>query len=361
MISTTHQLVVEILKPDGAVVGQARASLECFEPAVECLRFHAMRCGRLPLVFSSPLVARVAPRFDAHAGPTVRSFDLQLLDASNGAPAQEFIGAELPLSLLDADAVRVVRALTRAGKLAETEPTHFRVLGFATESPSVDSDAPSTLTLEAVPRPLHAAERMLTDFEQRATLVGDREAAEFQVFLPAGLLAEAEAMKLAAGEVETGGILIGHLHRDSVGHDLFLEVTAQIPLEHAPAERYRLSFTAATWTAAQAAIDLRRRDELMVGWWHSHPARHWKCRDCPPASRLTCPLAQQFFSAADRALHATIYTYAAFAVALVLGDRPRADGDWDDAAQLYGWKRGEIAARSFHRLRDEPAVVPRKE
>ena len=103
------------------------------------------------------------------------------------------------------------------------------------------------------------------------------------------VLDEARELTLSVTGKETGGVLIGQLHRDPGLGVLFAEVTAQIPARHVEANATKLSFTAATWTEVQAALDLRTRGESMLGWWHSHPVREW-CKDCPEEKRRQCSL-----------------------------------------------------------------------
>src|SRR6185437_2768668 len=106
----------------------------------------------------------------------------------------------------------------------------------------------------------------------------------------------AVALHEQAGATETGGVLIGLVHRDT-DHPgrLFVEVTAQIPVRHAEHELTRLTFTPDTWKAVDGAIRLRGKKERKVGWWHTHPSRKW-CEKCPVENRKVCKLSGEFFS-----------------------------------------------------------------
>ena len=143
---------------------------------------------------------------------------------------------------------------------------------------------------------------------------------------------------------ETGGILIGHLRRDASGPEAFVEVTAQIHARDAKGTSDRLTFTPEAWTSVASALELRARDEIMVGWWHSHPIHEW-CKDCSHESRRTCPMARDFFSAHDRALHRTVFPRA-YSVALVVNDT----GDGRLTLSAFGWRDGQIQVRGFRRL-----------
>src|SRR5262249_7991779 len=159
-------------------------------------------------------------------------------------------------------------------------------------------------------------------------------------------LEEALALTEEGGSVEIGSILLGRLHRDAGAGEAFLEITAQIPARHTVAESMKITFTAATWTAVQAAIDLTRQGEQIVGWFHSHPAKFWCNPKCPPAARRHCPLtrAHSFLSTQDRALHRAVFAKA-YCVALVVTN---AEAGLEIA--LFAWKNALLTQRGFHIL-----------
>jgi proteasome lid subunit RPN8/RPN11 len=172
------------------------------------------------------------------------------------------------------------------------------------------------------------------------------------VFLPRRVLDEAVASARRAGDVETGGVLVGRLRRDgaSAPPGLFVEITAQVPAPHTRAESTRLTFTAETWAAVQAAITLRRRGEVMLGWWHSHPD-FCRLRHCPEERRAACPGAAPFFSPEDVHLHATCFP-SAYQVALLVSDSTPDGMTWS----LFGWAQGMVTARGFHVVADDPTT-----
>jgi hypothetical protein len=163
------------------------------------------------------------------------------------------------------------------------------------------------------------------------------------VFVSPAVVEEATALTLDEGASETGGILIGHLHRDPVSGQVFVEITAQIPARHTVGSSVKLTFTADTWTDVRATIALRSHDEMMLGWWHSHPAREW-CKECPPERQRACPLGAGFLSSDDRALHRAMFPRA-FCVALVMTNTT--DGA---RARLFGWRSGVLQPRGFRLL-----------
>ena len=166
------------------------------------------------------------------------------------------------------------------------------------------------------------------------------------VFVQEFILDEIRGLMARAGAVETGGVLIGHLHRDDERNDVFLEIAAQIPARFTQQELTSLTFTPETWSDVDAAVALRGRDEIHVGWWHSHPAREW-CKNCPAENRAVCKRSGEFFSSDDAALHRTIFPRA-YSVGLVVSDSYASGLTFP----MFGWKNGQIATRGFHVLRE---------
>jgi proteasome lid subunit RPN8/RPN11 len=175
--------------------------------------------------------------------------------------------------------------------------------------------------------------------------------ADLPVLVHPGVLEEAIAMAQAAGEYETGGILVGHLHRDLASPELHLEITAQIPATQANAGHAHLGFTAETWSAVSAALALRKRNEMLLGWWHHHP--HF-CRACAPEKRRDCTLSRPFFSRADCELHRTVFD-AAYSIALLLSDI----GEDTLSCDWFGWRHGIVAARGCYLLPGSDISKPR--
>jgi hypothetical protein len=106
----------------------------------------------------------------------------------------------------------------------------------------------------------------------------------------------------------------------------------------------RLTFTSDTWTDFRRALELRRRDEIMLGWWHSHPVREW-CRKCPIERQRDCAMRGDFLSEDDRLLHRTIFPRA-WGLALVVNDVSFSD----PTHSLFGWRLGVIELRDFRVL-----------
>ena len=163
-----------------------------------------------------------------------------------------------------------------------------------------------------------------------------------------------EALTLEAGSAETGGILIGHLYKDASLPEIAVVVTAQIPARHTVSKTTKLTFTAETWTAVQAALDLRRSGEKMVGWFHSHPSFAFCNPECPPERRATCALQKPFLSGDDLLLHRAVFAKA-WQVALLCNN---ADAGLEFA--LFGWRHGLVQRRGFTLLGDSGRAQERR-
>jgi hypothetical protein len=182
----------------------------------------------------------------------------------------------------------------------------------------------------------------LEDYTRTSMTIGEGDGADMPVFIPQTVLDEVSGLTRAAEAVETGGVLLGHIHRTD--GTAFVAVTAQVPAKHTQADLNKVVFTADTWTAARSAVALRRQQELLVGWWHSHPGKFFCNAECPPEKRKACALQKNFFSSDDVAFHRTVFPKA-FHVALVATN---ADNGIQFA--LFGWNRAILEQRKFNVL-----------
>ncbi|MEQ1842778.1 MAG: Mov34/MPN/PAD-1 family protein [Verrucomicrobiales bacterium] len=181
-------------------------------------------------------------------------------------------------------------------------------------------------------------------------------------FVAEQVVGEITAAADAAGELECGGILLGHLRRfpDRPGV-IGVEISAQIPAPHQLAEAtpHSIRFNEQVWDAVQAARNLRGDDVSILGWVHSHPARHWeKCPpSCPPQARKNCPrerLQHPFFSRDDESVHQ--HFSRAFHMALLVHC-----GETATTVANFGWCLGRIRSRSWHLLDPkDPVATPAK-
>ncbi len=200
------------------------------------------------------------------------------------------------------------------------------------------------LAIESIVEPLAVKSAVISDYLHRSTATGDHRNTRMPVFLPQSVLTEMEQLTRAAGDVETGGVLIGHVCHDHCVPELFLAISAQISAAHARQAPTSLELTPETWSAVEAARTLRGLEEMQLGWWHYHPSHTW-CRECPPEKRRSCPLQTDFFSEQDIAVHRTCFPRA-LSVAVVITDR---DPEGLSSV-MYGWQDGVVRRRGFYVL-----------
>ncbi len=176
-----------------------------------------------------------------------------------------------------------------------------------------------------------------------ASRIGEPIAGEIPVIVAPRVLDDIAVLTRAAGAVETGGALVGHLFRDASLNEVFVRITAQVPARHTAATAVRLVFTSDTWRDIQRDTDARANGERLVGWWHSHPVADWEgdtagggggdgeaeaLRDC--------------FSEHDIALHRTVFP-GAHCVALVANRRAA------DVVKfsVFGWHQAVLRRRGL--------------
>lgn len=326
-----HHYAIQILRADGTEAGQHPASVD-WAPAREWVRWLALRRGAPP---AEALLAEA--RIEAlWASDLGAPFIAGVVVAAVGAGDVE---AVLPIEYFGDAAQTIARDMVADKRLDDGEVFRYRPMAFAQAEPAAvathsSAKAPDIVVLAGSPAP--AADRSISE--------GDQDPDDARVLIPAEVLEETAELTLEHSGVETGGILIGHLRRDQSSNEVYLDVTAQIPARHTEGSATKLTFTPETWSDVRAAIALRRRGEIQLGSWHSHPVKAM-CQ-CPPEKRPNgCPLGRGFFSADDKVLHRTVFSRA-FNVGLVVSDIH----DAPPAFALFGWRRGLIERRGFHRI-----------
>ena len=262
-------------------------------------------------------------------------------------------GSSFPLSYFSTAITEASSQLVSSGKLSAGQAFAYQMYALADSKPRepvasdieiVALDEPPTIE-SADLASLSACVEMETDCDCEEDSVRLQTVSDaMPVFVSRSVLEEANTLGQAASEVETGGILVGKLLRDSSG-TFFSRVTAQIPAEHTSATRQSLRFTPATWVSVDAAIKLRARNEIPLGWWHSHP---YFCHQCPPSRRAVCPLSVPMFSAADRVLHREIFQKP-WSIGLLLSFLGKEQPSYD----IFAWNHGQIEPINFSILPDK--------
>jgi len=350
MHSISYRYVLELLREDGKPIARVPASAD-WEPATECARFTALRHGRLSAAEEGSDLS-VLPVWHETSGPPYLSGFQVCIDANGSGP----ITSDFPITYWHELAQDAGSLLVTRGTLRADERFFYRVLAYECDAATEDRPADSFL-VEKVSPPLPVTPGDLSEYLSGSTRFGPQEAGDMPVVIPPQVLSETASLAKGADGLETGGVLIGHLHRDESIPEIFARVTAQVPARHTTSSSTRLRFTAETWADVRAAIALRSSAEIRLGWWHSHPVRHWRDHEneAGNADAAGCS-AGDFFSAEDCALHRTVFP-AAYSVGLVVSDVRRASADWTTAWSLFGWRSGVIQARGFNLLAEDRAVA----
>lgn len=338
LLRDAHRYVAEASDREGRRLGELLLMPD-FVPSAEWSHLQGVRRGALP-AFAHYGPGVIEPVFDEVLGrPFVVGirvrFDAQ--DSSYEAPT-------IPWQYFQPCVEESAARLVREGALQAGEVFDYRICAFPVAMDNPTSTVPIALADEETPALLRLEPSDLASKLAGAHHVcqGAWNDADYPVFVQPELLAEATDMAHAAGERETGGILVGHLYRDTTSPEIHAEITAQIPASLADAGHAYLGFTPQTWSAVSDALALRGRHEIYFGWWHYHP---FFCRRCDPARRRLCVLSRPFFSRDDRELHRVVFD-TAFSVALLLSDI----GEASLCYNWFGWRQGSIAARGCYLL-----------
>ncbi|NIN71010.1 MAG: hypothetical protein GTO46_03550 [Gemmatimonadetes bacterium] len=333
--------VADVRSESGEPLGQLPMDPD-WEPAVQWVHFQAIRQGSLPPLMRCSS-ARVEPVWHLEYGePRVDGIRV-VFDCEDGDD-EALLAFEIPSAYFRSAVEVGSSVLVEEGKLEDGQRFLYEVSAFPQPRFAAGEQRPAErgFTVEEIARPLPLAAASL-----EATLQGAKRIdgpawsdGDLPLFIPAGVIAEAKELARQSGEVESGGVLIGKLFRDAGGDELFSAVTAFIAAPHAKAEATRLTFTADTWAAVSAAVDLRGQDEILLGWAHSHP--FW-CKSCPEERRRDCPLLRPFFSAHDVALHRAVFS-GPFHIALLLSDL----GEDDLVCDVFGWRYGMVMHRGYY-------------
>ena len=281
-----YLFALELLKQGaGTPLGRVPVTAD-WEPAAEAARWLALR--RFPAAAGAAAVAEFRPAWHPRLGePWVDGFQVLLQ-----IPGVGEVSCPVSNRYFKSLAVAASSPLVQQGSLKAGEQFDYLVTAYpATPPPPGNAQRRPRLAVEEVPTTLPLRASSLGDFLARAFSPGGHHEEDIPVFIPQAVLREAEEMTRVAGAVETASVLIGHLHRDLAGGDLFLEVTAQIPARNPQATATQVTFGPETWDAVHAAVALRGENEQMVGWFHSHPAAAWCNPKCSPGRSARCSAA----------------------------------------------------------------------
>jgi hypothetical protein len=336
MLETDYRIVIELLKENGTRLGQICADID-WDPAREWTRFLGMRHGLLPLEESVRSIG-IEPAWNQNLGePYLEGFRVTVSGKDCESVTEEF-----PIAYFLSAARKASGHFVKTGSLKELDRFQYLVAAYPNRA-GLSSTARMEFESQEIEPKISYDVKPLAESVGGAVPEGILCEGDMPVIVPRQILDEAEAITLSARGIETGGILIGHLLRDEKLPEIFAEITAQIPAR-ADGGTHKLTFSPETWTAVRAAVDIRNKSELFLGFWHSHPVREWcKQNQCSKEKLQNCPLAKGFLSEDDRAMFRTVFPRA-YSVALVCSDLPLGRPSFS----LFGWRSGRIESRGFH-------------
>ncbi len=185
----------------------------------------------------------------------------------------------------------------------------------------------------------------------RTTAWDQPDSTDPTVVIPRSVIDEAVEETRAAPDREIGGLLLGHVRRDAGLGDLFLEVTAIVSAAGTTdATATSVTFTPESFRKARDLIRLRDRDEIILGWQHSHPMRF--CQACPLPTPVECISKVLFFSMDDVQLMETTFPQP-FLLGLLTAVEPRLDvALGHPPVRLFGWRHAEVQPRGFQVISD---------
>lgn len=339
LLSFPYRFAVVMFGEDGSNLGAVFAKHD-WEPAAEWTRFHHQRRGALSLSGSG--CASILPVWEQTLGePYCHGYRVQIEQ-----PGVSPVSSDFPNTHFHDFAGAVASVYVEQNKLRAGEYYSYLVVAYPAKPEAARTGG---LTVADASPSLPAQDASLDAFLHRAQLSGVIDGGDMPVFVHRQVLDEAAALTHQYEGTEIGGILIGKLWRDAGAGEIFAEITAQIPAEHTTSSSVKLSFTAETWAAANAALRLRNRGEVPLGYHHSHPVREFcKAKSCTPEAQKTCRMAKNFFSADDVAVMRAAFP-AAYCIAIVANDTAFTDLTFS----MFGNREGLIQPRGFYVLEGE--------
>ena len=350
MFQQRYRYTVQIHREDGSCLRRVETAVD-WQRALECTWFLGLRREEVDLADGTRSSA-ILPLWHPEIGePYVGGFRVTIISEKRSGLTEDFTTA-----YFRDEARRALMDLVCEGRLEESDTVRLFVTASHDEAHAKAGPA-SSFTVREEPARIRLIESRFSDVagipaggprcvpDGRGggdAVAGAQNAVDFPVVIPRTVLEEARDLVRAARPNESGGILVGRLHRDIESRDVFAEVTAQIPAQYTTSSVDRLTFTPETWAAAGAALERRDRGEIYLGWFHFHRVLD-QCASCPDEKRGRCELAKGFLSADDRHLHRVVFPRA-YTVALVFS--PTA-GDGVEHA-LFGWRYGALEKRGFY-------------
>lgn len=339
-----YHLFLELQDKQGKV--QHQFGLETLTNCFEDFKFSAFCQGLLENDGLDP-ACHLEPVWE-HEGETPYCSGFRLC-LSNGEVTYEKAYSK---SVFRYQVFRVVRELLQKNQLKEGMGLNYRLAIFPKNDISrLDNRGQNenlTMSIESIRQPIPIVETSLKPYLRQGR--ADSAEVEMGVWIAQHVIDEMIEYVLQNKEKERAGFLIGHLCQDRETKKLFLICPAQVIARFQDKETFgsenrssltHFQFSPETFFEVQRVIELRKQNEIVLGWYHSHP---WPFA-CPKGDKCECT--SVFFSPADFEVMEAAFG-APYQVAIVIG---RASlKEMKATPQMYGWKDGLITPRDFLRF-----------
>lgn len=328
---------------DQRPLGRERLTRRDLDRALYDTCFTALRLGQVQDFHPSWDHSWVEPIF-ADSGAPGRTRGFRVVVEANAEPQM----LEFGLDYFSSRASRKRAALLREKAIADDVEVFFHLDAFCNDVVPLGNGLALSVSepCDAVP----IRESSLADVGPLAAW-DEPDPTDPTVLIPQSVIEEAVAETRAAPDREIGGLLLGHIHRDTGAGDLFLEVTACVSAAGTTeATELSVTFTPESFRKARELIRLRDRGEIILGWQHSHPMRF--CTECPLPTPPECLRKILFFSTDDVQLMESTFLQP-FSLGLLTAVEPKLDAALGHPpVKLFGWRQAEIQPRGFHVMSD---------
>ncbi len=92
----------------------------------------------------------------------------------------------------------------------------------------------------------------------------------FSIFVHHNVIEEIDSFLISDVNNECGGVLLGKVFKTET-NKLFIEIDNFIIAKNTKSSLSRLTFTHDTWNGINNELEVYHKDEIILGWFHSHP------------------------------------------------------------------------------------------
>jgi len=344
-ITTEFGLHVEYVDQDGRVLRDQRLKQSDFGRALRHTRFDAFRRNLVTEYQPFADGGRIEPMFPDGdlASPRAKGFC-----AATPLPGGREHTCQFDITYFGAFAARLRAELLRTKKMTSEQEVYYRLNAFLDEEEEQFPAQPTNklaISLEPATQQFTIGSGCRRDFGP-AEAWDEPTYADLPVLVDRGVLEEAVDEAKADPEREIGGFLLGRLMRDEKSNEVFVVVTGLVSAGGTTeSSGTSVTFTPASFAQIRNIIKLRGSDEMVIGWYHSHPFK--LCQECPLPTPPECIAKVLFYSADDVHLMETTFEQP-FMVGLLAAVEPRIEAAVGHLpVKLYGWRCGEIKERGF--------------